>query len=199
MTKGSSILLAKTLAGCIQFVQSAKQAKAASLPGSLQLPLTAPNEYSDSDGVLRLGTTAPAMRTIGVARELHHLAIPQPQHLLELLPDPLQHVLPLLRRPSLPARHVAIAAAWHALPNRARPQPDPIEAFAHVHDDTHDFAVVVFLERFANRGEHRVQPELVDGHGALLFEAVGPLAAVLVLRVFPFGSHAFFEEVVVGF
>jgi len=44
-----------------------------------------------------------------------------------------------------------------------------------------------------------VQPEFVDGDGALLFEAVGPFAAVLVLRVFPFGSYAFFEEVVVGF
>jgi len=42
-----------------------------------------------------------------------------------------------------------------------------------------------------------VQPEVVDG-GGLAFEAVGPFAAVLVLRVFPFGADAFLEEVVVG-
>ena len=44
-----------------------------------------------------------------------------------------------------------------------------------------------------------MQPELVDGGGALVFELVGPFAAVLVLGVFPFGPDAFLEEVVVGF
>lgn len=44
-----------------------------------------------------------------------------------------------------------------------------------------------------------MQPEFVDGDGALLFELVGPFAAVLVLRVFPFGADTAFEEVVVGF
>lgn len=44
-----------------------------------------------------------------------------------------------------------------------------------------------------------MQPELVDGDGALFFEMVGPFAAVLVLRIFPFGADAFLEKVVVGF
>lgn len=44
-----------------------------------------------------------------------------------------------------------------------------------------------------------MQPEFVDGDGALLLELVRPFAAVLVLRVFPFGTHAALEEVVVGF
>lgn len=44
-----------------------------------------------------------------------------------------------------------------------------------------------------------MEPEFVDGDGALFFEAVGPFAAVFVLLVFPFGADAFFEEVIVGF
>lgn len=44
-----------------------------------------------------------------------------------------------------------------------------------------------------------MQPELVDRGGAFVLELVGPFAAVFVLGVFPFGAHAAFEEVVVGF
>ena len=44
-----------------------------------------------------------------------------------------------------------------------------------------------------------MEPELVDGGRALVFELVGPLTAVFILRVFPFGADALFEEVVVGF
>lgn len=44
-----------------------------------------------------------------------------------------------------------------------------------------------------------MKPEFVDGGGALVFELVGPFAAVFVLGIFPFGADALFEEVVVGF
>lgn len=44
-----------------------------------------------------------------------------------------------------------------------------------------------------------MQPEFVDRGGSLVFELVGPFAAVFVLRVFPFGADAAFEEVIVRF
>lgn len=44
-----------------------------------------------------------------------------------------------------------------------------------------------------------MQPELVDRGRALVLELIGPLAAMLVLRVFPFGTDPFLEEMVVGF
>lgn len=44
-----------------------------------------------------------------------------------------------------------------------------------------------------------MEPELVDGCGALVFELIGPFAAVFVLGIFPFGANALLEEVVVGF
>ncbi len=44
-----------------------------------------------------------------------------------------------------------------------------------------------------------MEPQFVDIDAFLVFELVGPFAAVLVLRVFPFGTYAVFEEVVVGF
>ena len=44
-----------------------------------------------------------------------------------------------------------------------------------------------------------MEPEVVDGNVALLLELVGPLSAVLVLDILPFGADAGFEEVVVGF
>lgn len=44
-----------------------------------------------------------------------------------------------------------------------------------------------------------MEPVVVDGDGALFFELVGPLSAVLVLFIFPFGANSFFEEMVVRF
>lgn len=44
-----------------------------------------------------------------------------------------------------------------------------------------------------------MQPELVDRGSALVPELIGPLAAVLVLRVFPLGTDPFLEEMVIGF
>lgn len=44
-----------------------------------------------------------------------------------------------------------------------------------------------------------MQPEVVDRGSALVSELIGPLAAVLVLRVFPFGTDTFLEEMIIGF
>jgi len=139
------------------------------------------------------------MRALSMPRKLHHLALLQPQHILKLPPQTQQHLLALLCSPPLPPGHIPIPAAWHALPHRLGPQPDSIEAFADIDNDTHDFAVVVIFERLADGAEHDIKPEFVDGGGALVFELVGPFAAVLVLGVFPFGADAFLEKVVVGF
>lgn len=43
-----------------------------------------------------------------------------------------------------------------------------------------------------------MKPEFVDRGGTLVFELVCPFPAMLVLRVLPFGTDAFLEEVIVG-
>jgi hypothetical protein len=43
-----------------------------------------------------------------------------------------------------------------------------------------------------------VQPERVDVDGLLVLELERPLAAVLVLRIFPLGPYTLLEEMVVG-
>lgn len=85
-----------------------------------------------------------------------------------------------------------------ALSDRSRPETDPVKALAHVDHHAHDLVVAVVFERLADCGELSVQPELVDVHERLVAPAVGPFAAVLVLRVFPFGADALLEEMVVG-
>ena len=138
------------------------------------------------------------MRTVRMARELDLLPLIQHEHLLELPPDILQHLLRLIGAPPFASRCVALAPPRHAPPHALGPEPDAIEAAADVHYDTHDLAVIGPFEGLTNGGEHDVQPEGVDGCGAA-FEAVGPFAAVFVLGVFPFGTHAALEEVVVRF
>jgi hypothetical protein len=128
------------------------------------------------------------MRTIRMPAELHKLIIPNLQHILKLLPNSHKYLLPLLRTPSLPT-----------LSHSPRPQPNPIEALPYIDHDAHDLVVIVALERLADGRELYVQPELVDGDLALVFELVGPFAAMLVLHVFPLGADTFLEEVVVGF
>ena len=139
------------------------------------------------------------MRTLGVPGKLHDLGVLQLQHLLELPPQPHQHLTALLDGPALATGDISVPSPGDALADRLGPKPDSIETFADVDDDAHDFAVVVLFERLADGSEHDVEPELVDGGGALVFELVGPFAAVFILGVFPFGADAFFEEVVVGF
>jgi hypothetical protein len=126
------------------------------------------------------------MRSIRMPTELQLLGRSQLERLLKPLPNPHQ---------GLPPRVIAALP----LPHRPRPQPDPEERLAHIDHHAHDLVVSIVLERLADGSELRVKPQFVDVDGALVFELVGPLAAVLVLRVFPFGPDGFFEEVVVGF
>ena len=90
---------------------------------------------------------------------------------------------------------LGVLALWR-LPSCSRPQPDTPEGFADVDDDAHDLVVALVLQHLADGCEHDVEPGVVVGLAAL--EGVGPAAAVLVLRILPFGTDAFFEEVVVG-
>lgn len=106
--------------------------------------------------------------------------------------------MPLLfSAPPLPTRLVPLPTPGNALADRLRPEADAVEAASHIDHYTHDFAILVVLERFSDGGQHDVQPEVVDG-GRLAFEAVGPFAAVFVLGIFPFGADAFLEEMVIG-
>ena len=133
-------------------------------------------------------------------RKLHLLAILQLQHLLEFPAQIHKHLPRLLRRTSLPTRHIAVPTSRNALADRLGPQSQAVEALADIHHNTHDLAVIIIgFEGLANGGEHEVEPELVDGDGTLFFELVGPFAPVLVLEIFPFGPDALLEEVVVGF
>lgn len=132
------------------------------------------------------------MCAVRVARELHHVSLVQSENILESPADRLQDLLAL-------RRCAGVLIAGNALAHGACPQAHAVEALAHVHHHAHDFVVVVSLECLADGGELCVQPEVVDRDGALVLKLVGPLAAVLVLRVLPLRSYALLEEVVVGF
>lgn len=139
------------------------------------------------------------MRTVGVARKLDLLAILELQGLLEVLANLHQDRLALFDTASLAASMIAFTTAGNGFTDSARPETDAVKALADVDDHAHDFAVVLVFERLTDGAEHDVQPGLVDVDGLLLFELVGPFAAVLVLGIFPFGPHAGLEEMVVGF
>lgn len=143
------------------------------------------------NGILRLGPSAAAVRTVRMARELHHIRLLQSKHVLEPPANSLKNLLALRRCASA-------LVTGDALANGACPQTDTVEALAHVHDHTHDFVVVVAFEGLADGGQLCMQPKIVNGNRALVLELVGPLATVLVLRVFPLRSYALLEEVVVG-
>lgn len=131
------------------------------------------------------------MRTVRVARELHHIRLLQPKHVLEPPADRLENFLALRGCAGALVTGVALA-------HSACPQTDTVEALAHVHDHAHDLVVVVALEGLADGSQLRVQPQIIDWNRALVLELVRPLATVLVLRVFPLRSYALFEEMVVG-
>jgi hypothetical protein len=108
------------------------------------------------------------MRAVGMATKLDLLIRRQLHRLLELLANLHQSLL---------SRAVPALALTH----RPRPQADAEEGLAHVDDDAHDLVVVVFLEGFADGGQLGVEPQFVDVDALLVFELVGPFAAVLVL------------------
>lgn len=159
--------------------------------------LCAATPKSDLNSEFGLRTGATAVGGIGVTGELDRLVGRQLKNLLETLADLQQNVLALLDRAALTTGNVAIATVGNALANGAGPDSDAEESFADVDDNTHDLTILLVLEGFANGGQHRVQPDVVDVAVALLLEAVRPLATVLVLRVLPLGADALLEQVVV--
>lgn len=143
------------------------------------------------NGVLRLGASAAAVRTVRVAREFHHIRFLQSKHVLEPPANCLQNLLALRRCAST-------LVTGDAFAHGACPQTDTVETLAHVHDHPHNLVVIVALEGLADGSQLCVQPEIINRNRALVLELVGPLATVFVLRVFPFWSYALLEEMVVG-
>ena len=139
------------------------------------------------------------MRAVRVAREFDELGTGKLQDLLELPADVQQDILAFLLGAALASSNVAVATAGDALADGTGPDTNTVEALADVDHDAHDLAIALLLEGLADGREHDVQPQVVDGDGALLLERVRPLSSVLVLLVLPFGPHTFLEEVVVGF
>ena len=150
-------------------------------------------------GELGLGTRATTMRSVRVSRELDNLLSRQLENLLEALANLKQDTLALLNRAALATSNIAIATVGNGLANGAGPDTNTEEGLADVDNNAHDLAVVLILKHLANGRHHCVQPNVVDVNTALLLERIGPLPAVLILRVFPFRSDTLFEEVVVGF
>jgi hypothetical protein len=140
---------------------------------------------------LGLGTGAARVSSIGVARELNRLVLLELESLLESLANLLECLLALLLCPAL------AAIAGDGTADGAGPQTNTVESSPDVDNDTHDLVVVLVLEVLANSSEHDVEPERVDVDGLLVLELERPLAAVLVLRVFPLRTNAPLEEVVI--
>ena len=122
-----------------------------------------------SDDKLRLCPRAATVRAFRMTRELDDFRILELEHLFELHPQTEQDFFALLRGASLATGHVSVAAIRHALANGFGPETHAVEAFAHVDDHAHDFAVIVaVLEGFADGGEHHVEPKFVDGCATLV-------------------------------
>jgi hypothetical protein len=132
------------------------------------------------------------MSGVRVTRELYRVVLLELEGLLEPLANLEESLLALLRGPGL-----ALLAGDGAA-NCPCPETDTVEASPNVDHHTHDLVVVLILEVLANGCEHDVQPERVDVDGLLVLELERPLAAVLVLRIFPLGPYTLLEEMVVG-
>lgn len=105
----------------------------------------------------------------------------------------------MLRSPAFATCCVAVSTSGERLSDALGPETDTVESFANIDYDTHDLAIVLVLECLTDSGEHDVQPQLVDVDGLLVLELEGPLSTVLVLRVLPFWTDTFLEEMVIGF
>ena len=130
------------------------------------------------------------MGAIRVSGELNNIRFLETQHLLEPTTDGLQNLFTLSWRTGVLVSGVALA-------HSPRPETNTIESLTDVHNNTHHFVVVVVLEGLANRSQLSVQPEIINGYGALVLERVRPLATVLVLKVFPLWPDAFLEKVII--
>lgn len=133
-----------------------------------------------------------------MTREFDLLSGRQLKDLLEPTSNRQQDTLALLRGAALATRNIAVATAGDALTNGASPDTNTEEALAHIDNDTHHLAVFLLLQSLADSAQHDGEPQTIDVDISLVLVLVGPLAAVLVLRVFPLGANAGLEQVVVG-
>jgi hypothetical protein len=134
------------------------------------------------DGVFGLGSGTACVRCVAVATVLNLVIVVDLEHLLETGTNLLED---LLRR--------------RILAGSASPQPNSVEALSHIDHDTHDLIVSLVLESLADGGQLSMKPQFVNVDGFLVLESIRPLPAVFVLDVFPFGSHASLEKMVIGF
>lgn len=149
-------------------------------------------------GVLGTRTSTSRMSGVGVAGEFDGLRLRDLKSRLELLANGDDNVLALVGRATLTIVDVRILARGDLFSNSASPDTDAIELATDVDDDAHDLAVFFFLQGLANGSQHDTEPEVIDGDALALLGGVGPLAAMLVLRVLPFWTDALLEEMVVG-
>jgi hypothetical protein len=133
-----------------------------------------------------------------VAGELDLLAGRQLQNLLEPPADRQEDTPALLGSAALSTSDITISSVGNMLSYGASPHTDTIKRLTDVDDNAHDLPVVLVLEGLANSGHHDLEPETVDLDVALVLVLVRPLAAVLVLGVFPLGPDAGLEKVIVG-
>ena len=105
------------------------------------------------------------MGAIGVTRELDDIRLLKTEDVLEPPTDRLEDLLALCWCASG-------LVTGDTLADGASPQADTVEAFAHVHDHTHDLVVAVALEGLTDGGQLCVQPQVIDGDGPLVLELV---------------------------
>lgn len=148
--------------------------------------------------VLRLGSRAASMGTVRVARELDLLAVGKLQDLFETAANTQENIFSLFIRTTLTASDIAVSAARDALTNSTSPDTDTVESLADVDNNAHNLTVVLLLQGLTDSGHDNLKPKTVDVDIALVLVLVGPLASVLVLRIFPLGAHTGLKKMIIG-
>jgi hypothetical protein len=133
-----------------------------------------------------------------VTRKLEELRRLELENLLEATSNRKEDLTALFRRATLSTSNISIPTAGNALADCPSPNTNSEEGLADVDDNTHNLTILLVLQSLADSGKHSVEPKLIDVDAALVLEAVGPLATVLVLGILPLGAYALLEEVVVG-
>lgn len=80
----------------------------------------------------------------------------------------------------------------------SRPESNSVETLPHIDYHTHHFIISFVFERLPNRRKLSMEPKLVNVDLLFIFELIRPFASVLVLRILPFRSDVFLEQMIVG-
>lgn len=156
------------------------------------------NSHTFLNNVLRLGSCASGVSTVGVTRELNLLRSWQLEDLLEAASNRQKNFLTLLPAAALTTSNVTLSAAGNALSDGASPHTDTEESLTDVDNNTHDLAIILVLQGLADSAHHNLEPKTVDVDVALVLVLVRPLATMLVLGVLPLRANTLLEQVVVG-